>query len=109
MANYSDYEKRVIAFWMESGMSLEQAECSILEERMEQFHDKDCQLTDENQHVDWAPSRDAAGYSYPNLDATAQKKLKAFRGSLGEKQWHELNGHTTDTRLLLAAIDFIYK
>lgn len=108
MKEFSDYEERMISFLMGHGMSTELAEQSVIDERLDQFNDIDHQLTDENQKRNIAPMA-SLWHSEVPVDPDVNKKVDAFRRSIGEGVWRTLCGDSANTRLLALAIDFRFE
>ena len=106
---FSDYEQNMIGFLMGHGMSEELAEQSVVDERLEQFQDINQQLTYENQWRTPAPMKDFGCDRSYRMGQNQQEKIRAFREHIGERQWRELCGDTTNTILLTLAIDFNYE
>ncbi len=106
---FSYYEQNMIRFLMDNGFSEALADQTVVDERVEQFNDMHHQLTYENQLHDLAPIVANENYAIYRMGNSQQEKIRAFRRHIGEEQWRNLCGDTTNTILLTLAIDFRYE
>ena len=107
MKEFSEYENNMIGFLMGHGLSKEDAEQSVIDQRMDQFNDPNHQLTAENQRP-FSGVRSARLIQIP-YDPEEYRKVNAFRTHIGEDLWRVLGGNAANRRLLALAIDFTYK
>jgi len=109
MREFSDYEKNMVGFLMGHGLTLEDAEQSVIDERLDQLGDIDAQLTEENQRsLVGSPAHTARPIRIP-YDPETYHKVMAFRVHIGEDAWRVLGGDSANERLIAMAIDFSYK
>lgn len=109
MREFSNYEEKMIGFLMGHGLSAEDAEQSVIDERLDRLGDANKQLTEENQRTLFGSSvRTARLIPIPN-DPEAYRKVMAFRVHIGEDVWRVLGGNAANERLIAMAIDFSYK
>lgn len=109
MREFSDYEKNMVGFLMGHGLSSEDAEQSVIDERLDRLGDANKQLTEENQKTLVGSNVHAARLIPIPNDPEAHRKVMAFRMHIGEDVWRVLGGNSTNERLIAMAIDFSYK
>ncbi len=102
---FSEYEKRMIGFFIGHGLNEENARQEVINSRVGYFGDSAHQITKEGlDSLMPPPLSEILAKANPN--EASDDGISAFREHIGEDAWKALGANNVDPKLLRMAIDF---